>query len=530
MKNTKSHRKKGRHTNCNGNYHQGTLNGGHDSIDFTPYSINDDCNKSIDIDEMSSNDDSSDKNLIKIDEDDRSIERINVSAQGDKLNHTSNISFQGSLTSQDTHHSMPNITVDTDTPVCGHKMYDSKLRKSIKVEQSNRYTLDTITRLILNTLGFGDYYDVEQNSGYVLIEYLHWTFRASFTVLFFAFIAKFMILILIFSGFIALANVLQPTCITPGIGNFSDIFALSWTTFTTVGYGNIYPSLSHQETEAGHCTFIAFLTSMEAFIGVLFAGFSGAIIFGKVLRIQSQAQVRFSDLIMICYGRNAKNRPSSSNVLNNKSPSPDMIACPMLEFRIVNRLYNKPGCEIIDANLNCMVLKTEYHGNSSPSQRVSDSISYKNEPNESITTGGGRKAVAIDTDLLDVDYCVHKLEIEMYQHAFFKRVWTARHIMDGYSPVLTSNARKHVRANGGYWPKELNSSEGVRSSIEFDQIVVNLSGTSNISAASVYAQKIYTDDSMKIGARFLNMVYKHDSTGRIMLQIDDIDVFADQDS
>ena len=78
MKNTKSHRKKGRHTNCNGNYHQGTLNGGHDSIDFTPYSINDDCNKSIAIDEMSSNDDSSDKNLIKIDEDDRSIERINV--------------------------------------------------------------------------------------------------------------------------------------------------------------------------------------------------------------------------------------------------------------------------------------------------------------------------------------------------------------------------------------------------------------------------------------------------------------------
>ena len=121
-----------------------------------------------------------------------------------------------------------------------------------------------------------------------------------------------MILVLIFSGFIALANVLQPTCITPGIGNFSDVFTLSWTTFTTVvssffliyitiyfslfcakGYGNVYPSLSHQETEAGHCTFIAFLTSMEAFIGVLFAGFSGAIIFGKVLRIQSQAQVRY---------------------------------------------------------------------------------------------------------------------------------------------------------------------------------------------------------------------------------------------
>ena len=39
---------------------------------------------------------------------------------------------------------------------------------------SNEYTLENITRRILNTLGFGDYYDVEQNAAYSLIEYLHW--------------------------------------------------------------------------------------------------------------------------------------------------------------------------------------------------------------------------------------------------------------------------------------------------------------------------------------------------------------------
>ena len=122
---------------------------------------------------------------------------------------------------------------------------------------------------------------------------------------------------------------------------------------------------------------------------------------------------------MIRYGFDGKNRPSSGHGLNSKGSNPDKIACPILEFRIVNRLYNKPGCEIMDSNLNCMVLKTEFHENSAPSQRASESIaSYAGE---SLLSGGGRKAVAIDTDLLDVDYCVHKLEIEMPQHAFFKR-------------------------------------------------------------------------------------------------------------
>ena len=135
--------------------------------------------------------------------------------------------------------------------------------------------------------------------------------------------------------------------------------------------------------------------------------------------------------------------------------------------------------------------------------------------------------------LFKFNYLLKLYFYQVYSCAFLisiPRVWLARHVMDGYSPVLTSHARKLVRKNGGFWPKELNTYEGVRDSIELDQIVVNLSGTSNISAASVYAQKIYTEESLKIGARFLNIVYKHDATGRMMLEIDDIDAFADQDN
>ena len=74
------------------------------------------------------------------------------------------------------------------------------------------------------------------------------------------------------------------------------------------------------------------------------------------------------------------------------------MACPILEFRIVNRLYDKPGCEIVDGNLNCMVLKTEYV----------PGLNLKNSYHE-------------DRNELDVDDFAFKLELEMPKHAFFKR-------------------------------------------------------------------------------------------------------------
>jgi len=44
-------------------------------------------------------------------------------------------------------------------------------------------------------------------------------------------------------------------------------FALSWTTFSTVGYGSNYPT-----TNGGHCFFTHSVVSLEAFIGILYAG------------------------------------------------------------------------------------------------------------------------------------------------------------------------------------------------------------------------------------------------------------------
>lgn len=331
--------------------------------------------------------------------------------------------------------------------------------------------------------------------------YLQWTFHASFVTLFLSTFFIFVILVVFFSGFIALAGYLKPTCITPGTTSFHDTVTLSWTTFTTVGYGNIYPSLSSEDQEAGNCMFITFVTCFEAFIGVIYAGFCGAVIFGKVLRIQSQAQVTFSDILVIQFGETHRPRFETDASANGTIP------CPTLQFRIVNKLYNKAGCEFIDATLNCVVINTD------------------------TDFGMGRKSIfsGIHEDKDEVNYSFAKLDIDISHHPFFKRVWTARHVLNQNSPILQPWARRLVRKNGGYWPRELNSYEGIKQTIKFDQLVVNFSGTSNISAASVYAQKIYESFDMSIGYQFVNLVYKSKSTKGMMIDMDMINDITEQE-
>jgi hypothetical protein len=93
---------------------------------------------------------------------------------------------------------------------------------------------------------------------------------------------------------------------------------------------------------------------------VLYSGFCGAILFGKVLRIQSHAQVTFSDPIVIRYGpglkessgdrggRDASNGDGGPENGHDTEAVAEKMPCPVLEFRIVNRLYGEAGGEIMD--------------------------------------------------------------------------------------------------------------------------------------------------------------------------------------
>ncbi|CAB9499969.1 expressed unknown protein [Seminavis robusta] len=207
------------------------------------------------------------------------------------------------------------------------------------------------------------------NPNQQLAMYLHWMFRVNFLFLFCVMCVMFFVLVMVFAALIIMAGVMDDECVRIGgapfgevNSEFADAFALSWTTFSTVGYGSTYPALGAENDSPTNCFFITFICSLESLLGVLYSGFCGAILFGKVLRIQSHAQVIFSDPIVIRYGTGVAeggdfdNNTSNNNASDDEGPSSKKKTkshpCPVLEFRIVNRLFNEAGGEIMDATLN----------------------------------------------------------------------------------------------------------------------------------------------------------------------------------
>lgn len=367
----------------------------------------------------------------------------------------------------------------------------------------------------------------------------------------------------------------------------------------------IYSGISADEPDIHKCTGITIVVTLEAFVGVLFASFVGAIVFAKVSRAQSFAQVLFSDPIVIRYGsgvmverpdedeederqsqnierkldfqqsiRSAKSSrllksvsfrdrqddsdSEQSDEENQRGPllqssiiqGSQQIACPVLEFRICNRLYAIAGGEILDATVNIVAsvdasqkttppkgllrrrrkkgrkraqARDDENDPQSKSRRMSKAelmtsmraiLKATNASNRQSTTqtlsfAETHQAFEEDnTGHLNARRIFSKLEVETQDHPFFKRVWMVRHILDDTSPLLRPSVREAIRQGGGFWPVELNSAAGVRNSVQFDSILVSLSGTSNADANTVYAQKVYEYVDLSIGYRLANMLYR----------------------
>lgn len=210
------------------------------------------------------------------------------------------------------------------------------------------------------------------------------------------------------------------------------------------------------------------------------------------------------------------------------------IPCPVLEFRIVNRLFSEVGGEIMDASLN--VVANINANDAEPSFRHalegnkgtnggSDSIptshnsvisgdansdevsthdstrSYDSMHRASIARFLGPLGLALarsDHQTVDEDpsarfvnkHIFSKMMIEASEHPFFRRVWVVRHVLDSHSPILKDKVRRLIRRHGEFWPEKLNNANAIRESLQFNQILVSLNGVSNISASDVYAQKI----------------------------------------
>jgi hypothetical protein len=214
-------------------------------------------------------------------------------------------------------------------------------------------------------------------------KFLFWTFRKNFFVVLLSAACSFYLFTVTFAVCIYLIGKNNHNCIHVNGVNFEetktpfvDAFALSWTTFSTVGYGLVYPATSAtmpENSNASECTGMSIITTMEAFVGILFSGFWGAICFAKLTRVSSFAQVSFSDAIIVKYGTgvmgmvdNGEYEEGSSDdndptLLSLNSYKQSKLPYPILEFRIANRLCYQKGGEIIDACVNIVASMEESH-------------------------------------------------------------------------------------------------------------------------------------------------------------------------
>lgn len=271
------------------------------------------------------------------------------------------------------------------------------------------------------------------------------------------------------------------------------------------------------------CAFINFVTSLEALVGVVYAGFTGAIIFAKVTRITQRADARFSDPLTVTFGPGVESRL----VNDSKDPSP------VLTFRIVNTMHEVLGGEIISASLNAAVIIendrhevskelarriiqdrkersrrstwdiTRRRSNFSQSERssvrttITERISESKSENPSshlqklnelmykgtsYLTSAMRRVdeEEVSGSMVPPRITTAKLELDTSEHPLFKRVWKVNHVIEENSPLLTDEAKRVISINNGQWPREWNNHQAVRDAIRFKFLVVSFTGLSNI--------------------------------------------------
>lgn len=75
----------------------------------------------------------------------------------------------------------------------------------------------------------------------------------------------------------------------------------------------MYIATGNENPSQRSCILITLLSTAESFMGLLYAGICTAIMFGKIGRIQSHAQVTFSDAVCVEYGKEKVEESSNSS-------------------------------------------------------------------------------------------------------------------------------------------------------------------------------------------------------------------------
>uniref|UniRef100_A0A7S2K8U5 Potassium channel domain-containing protein n=1 Tax=Leptocylindrus danicus TaxID=163516 RepID=A0A7S2K8U5_9STRA len=335
--------------------------------------------------------------------------------------------------------------------------------------------------------------------------------------LFVLFLVSYILWCTFFAVVLMLLSYIEPTCISPyEVGadedniTFHDAFILSWTTFSTVGYGNVSPQVeSGIPNKVNDCIIVGIVISLEAFIGILFAGFSGAILFTKLVSMQSIAHVEFSEPICV--------------ELGSGGPSKEK-PCPVVTFKIVNMLGNTKGGEIVDASLSCFVITRHYNRKSRRSlANVAAGIDVSSNGENRFSLGSGGRSSSIRGTLRGfsmksgsttsegggpesvtvIQRTFDKANLRTDTHPFFELDWKVKHDLDETSPLLPRWLREEIKDNDGIWPSHHYNKETIRSALtKFGKLILSIGGTSQSSGASVSGRRVYLYEDIIIGWHF----------------------------
>ena len=268
-----------------------------------------------------------------------------------------------------------------------------------------------------------------------------------------------------------------------------------------------------------------FLTSVESLCGVLYAGFCSAILFGKVQHIYSRASVIFSQCCVMRYGAGCggnHEEDDDENYVFNEDDIDDIddigpqdsrgqpmkernsVPHPFLLFRIVNKKANYILGNICNVDIRASVVKE------------ASEISFTSRANGK---GNPSKRRFFQT-----------VQIEPSSVPLFDKIVFVRHILDKHSPLLNYETRRLIRKNKGRWPIDINSPEEIRSCLNFAQMIISLEGLSDTSRSNVYAIQTYIPEDIKIGWRFVDMMYETRVNNKLQYRVDFdlIDVIEEQ--
>eukprot|EP00551_Chaetoceros_affinis_P004521 CAMPEP_0203675716 /NCGR_PEP_ID=MMETSP0090-20130426/21931_1 /ASSEMBLY_ACC=CAM_ASM_001088 /TAXON_ID=426623 /ORGANISM="Chaetoceros affinis, Strain CCMP159" /LENGTH=655 /DNA_ID=CAMNT_0050542023 /DNA_START=321 /DNA_END=2288 /DNA_ORIENTATION=- len=315
--------------------------------------------------------------------------------------------------------------------------------------------------------------------------FIHWMLRSNFLAFTLSSVGAFVLFTVIFAFVIIFVAVaVEPMCVTSQIFHMkensnvtfmammNDAINLSWTTFSTVGYGMISPSTSayfgsekegHKDfIEGGSCAVMGFLLSFESLVGILFISSAGAILFSKLIQFQSNAQVKFSTVMIVKYGdgvnaqdiddlddedddNNDEEEEEGENRLMDKQQKKEMTTpCPILIFRVVNLQHSsRGGGEIVNAHLNTVAtvdLKNAVMSHITRSNAVfRNALGGKNEETMQVVYRGGRAY-----------YSSRRLNPNSSSHNGNKDRWKLSSMStDSVSTVMSSERSEVSRSTSG---------------------------------------------------------------------------------